>query len=77
MLNFWLHSLRKLVLLVALTIVLHVNGSAQHGAAGYGKHYGAAFADGTIENFMTGAVFPSVLRNPCFSGDCLINSVRT
>ena len=32
------------------------------GAAGYGKRYGAAFADGTIENFMVGAVFPSLLR---------------
>jgi len=32
------------------------------GAQGYGKRYGAAFADGTIENFMTAAVFPSVLR---------------
>lgn len=32
------------------------------GAAGYGKRYGAAFADGTIENFMVGAVFPSVLK---------------
>jgi hypothetical protein len=32
------------------------------GAQGYGKRYGAAFADGTIENFMTGAVLPSVLR---------------
>jgi hypothetical protein len=32
------------------------------GAAGYGKRYGAAFADGTIENFLTGAVFPSLLR---------------
>jgi hypothetical protein len=32
------------------------------GASGYGKRYGAAFADGTIENFMTGAVFPSLLR---------------
>ena len=32
------------------------------GAAGYGKRYGAAFADGTIENFMTGAVLPSLLR---------------
>jgi hypothetical protein len=32
------------------------------GAAGYGKRYGAAFADGTIENFMTGAVLPTVLR---------------
>jgi hypothetical protein len=32
------------------------------GAAGYGKRYGAAWADGTIENFMTSAVFPSLLR---------------
>jgi hypothetical protein len=32
------------------------------GAAGYGKRYGATFADGTIENFMTGAVLPSLLR---------------
>jgi hypothetical protein len=32
------------------------------GAAGYGKRYGAALADGTIENFMTSAVFPALLR---------------
>lgn len=32
------------------------------GAAGYGKRFGAAFADGTIENFTTSAVFPSLLR---------------
>jgi hypothetical protein len=32
------------------------------GAEGYAKRYGAAFADGTIENFMTQAVLPSVLR---------------
>jgi len=32
------------------------------GAAGYGKRYGAAAADGLIENFMTGAIFPSVLK---------------
>ncbi len=32
------------------------------GAAGYGKRYGAAFADGAIENFMTGAVLPSILK---------------
>ena len=32
------------------------------GAAGYGKRYGAAFADGTIENYMTQAVLPSLLR---------------
>lgn len=32
------------------------------GAEGYGKRFGAAFADGTLENFMTGAVLPSLLR---------------
>jgi hypothetical protein len=32
------------------------------GAEGYGKRYGAAFADGTIENFMVGAVVPSLLH---------------
>ena len=32
------------------------------GAEGYGKRYAAAFADGTIENFMVGAVFPTLLR---------------
>lgn len=32
------------------------------GSAGYAKRYGAAFADGTIESFMTGAVLPSLLR---------------
>jgi hypothetical protein len=32
------------------------------GAAGYGKRYGAAFADGTDENIMVGGVFPSILR---------------
>jgi hypothetical protein len=32
------------------------------GAAGYGKRYGAAFADGTIESFMVNAALPSLLR---------------
>ena len=32
------------------------------GAAGYGKRIAAAFADGTIENFTTSAVFPSLLH---------------
>lgn len=32
------------------------------GAEGYGKRFGAAVADGTIENFMTQAILPSVLR---------------
>ena len=32
------------------------------GFAGYAKRYGAAFADTTIENFMVGAVFPTLLH---------------
>ena len=32
------------------------------GAAGYGKRYGAAFADGTMEDYMTGAILPALLR---------------
>jgi hypothetical protein len=32
------------------------------GAAGYGKRFGAAVADGTIENFLTSAALPSLLR---------------
>lgn len=32
------------------------------GAAGYGKRYAAYFADGTIENYFTGAILPSVLH---------------
>jgi len=32
------------------------------GLEGYAKRYGSAFADGTIENFLTSAVFPSMLH---------------
>ncbi len=32
------------------------------GWEGYAKRYGSAFADGTIENFMTSAVLPSILH---------------
>jgi hypothetical protein len=32
------------------------------GMAGYAKRYAAMFADGTIENFMTSAVLPSLLK---------------
>jgi hypothetical protein len=32
------------------------------GMEGYAKRYGTAFADGTIENFFTGAILPSVLH---------------
>lgn len=40
------------------------NSEARYGqgAEGYGKRYGTAFADGTIENFMTGAILPSLLH---------------
>lgn len=32
------------------------------GWVGYGKRFGSAFADGTIENFMVGAVLPSAVH---------------
>jgi len=32
------------------------------GTEGYAKRFGANFADGTIENFMTGAILPSLLH---------------
>jgi hypothetical protein len=32
------------------------------GAAGYGKRYGAYFADMTIESYLTGAILPAMLR---------------
>jgi len=32
------------------------------GAAGYGKRFGATAADGVIENFFVGAIFPSMLH---------------
>lgn len=32
------------------------------GWEGYGKRFATAFADGTIENFMVGAVFPTMLK---------------
>jgi hypothetical protein len=32
------------------------------GAEGYAKRFGSAYADGTIENFMAGAVLPSLLH---------------
>ena len=32
------------------------------GAVGYGKRFGASAADGTIENFLTGAILPSILH---------------
>jgi hypothetical protein len=32
------------------------------GAQGYAKRFGSAFADNAIENFFTGAIFPSLLK---------------
>lgn len=32
------------------------------GWGGYGKRFASSFADGTIENYMTGAILPSLLR---------------
>ena len=32
------------------------------GAVGYAKRYGTSFADGTIENYFTSAIFPSLLH---------------
>jgi len=32
------------------------------GAEGYAKRFGASFADGTIENYLTGAILPSLLH---------------
>lgn len=34
----------------------------KQGTEGYAKRFGAAFADGTIENYFTGAIFPSLLH---------------
>jgi hypothetical protein len=36
--------------------------SYQQGAAGYARRYAVAFADSTIENFMTKGILPSLLR---------------
>jgi len=40
------------------------NSEAAYGQgwAGYGKRFGTSFADGTIENYMTSAILPSILH---------------
>lgn len=38
------------------------NPTFRQGLEGYAKRYGLAFTDNTIENFMVGAVYPSLLR---------------
>jgi hypothetical protein len=40
----------------------NANRSFGQGAAGYGKYYGAAFADFTIGDYMTEAIYPSLLH---------------
>jgi len=48
--------------LAGLSQAQNSEGGYGQGAKGYGKRYAAAFADGTIENFTTGAVFPALLH---------------
>jgi hypothetical protein len=40
----------------------NTNPTFGQGLKGYGKRYALAFGDNTVENFMTGALYPSVLR---------------
>jgi hypothetical protein len=40
----------------------NTNPTFGQGLKGYGKRYALAFADNTVENFMTGAIYPSLLR---------------
>jgi hypothetical protein len=40
----------------------NTNPTYGQGLIGYSKRYGTAYADAAIGNFMTGAVFPAVLR---------------
>jgi hypothetical protein len=40
----------------------HANYDYGQGAKGFGERFGVDFADGTIENFFTKAIFPSVLH---------------
>ena len=46
----------------ASTQAENADPSYGQGFKGYAKRYGAAFADTTVENFMVGAVFPSLLH---------------
>jgi hypothetical protein len=49
-------------LLAGISHAQNSEPSYGQGAAGYGRRYGTAFADNTIGNFMTEAIFPSMLR---------------
>ena len=49
-------------LAAGISQVDHNDPAYGQGAAGYARRYASAFADGTIESFMTNAVLPSILR---------------
>jgi hypothetical protein len=49
-------------MLAAIDQAENTDPSYKQGLKGYAKRYGLAFADTTVENFMVGAVFPSMLR---------------
>jgi hypothetical protein len=49
-------------ILAGLSQARNTSAGYGQGAAGYGKRYASEWGDGTIENFMVAAVFPSALR---------------
>jgi hypothetical protein len=49
-------------LLAGIGQATNSESSFGQGAEGYGKRYGIVFADGVMENFMVGAILPSVLH---------------
>jgi hypothetical protein len=49
-------------LLAGIDQASNSNPSYGQGAAGYGKRYATSFGDTLIENFMVGAIFPSMLH---------------
>ena len=51
-----------LAFVAGLNQVSHSDPSYGQGAAGYGKRYGTAFGDNGIENFMTSAILPTLLK---------------
>lgn len=49
-------------LLAAVSQMSNSDPGYRQGALGYAKRYGASFVDSTDENFMVGAVYPSLFR---------------
>ncbi len=49
-------------LVAAIDQAENTDPSFRQGFVGYAKRYGAAYADTTVENFMVGAVLPSLLH---------------